>query len=107
MTPLYSKVVIYDFRIYEVTNRYPRVSKMVNCHLKVTDLVTLDFDIVKGVSFVTPPATSIYTFELNNEQFYVGEYLLHIHTFQISFCAVNTGLVNNFQFFKVAKTLGF
>nr|DAM04533.1 MAG TPA: hypothetical protein [Caudoviricetes sp.] len=30
-----------------------------------------------------------------------------IHTFRISFCAVNTGLVNNFQFFKVAKTLGF
>ena len=48
-----------------------------------------------------------YTFELNNEHFYVGDMLLHIDTFQISFCAVNTGLVNNFHFFKVAKNLVF
>lgn len=57
---------------------------------------------------MTPPAISVYTFELNNEQFYVeGICAPLIHTFQFSFCAVNTGLVNNFHFFKVAKTLGF
>ena len=56
---------------------------------------------------MTPPAISVYTFELNNEHFYVGDMRPLIRTFQISFCAVNTGLVNNFQFFKVAKNLVF
>lgn len=66
-------VADYDLKIYEVTNRYLMISNMAFCHLRGFKgcRSSNPWDIVKGVSVMTPLAISVYTFELNNEQFYV------------------------------------